>query len=384
MEQINFFSADFRDSRVTVGGKTYPAGTFATHLLNQYYDDDTAARLSVFISNNWMLQKSLCAGYLNRSYFEKAGWEIQQILNTLPRLRPFCYLDIAAEREWVKRIFTENVADCLVRYFHMKSKVLAMDEDHMMMDALPLEYDEAFSKKGEEILEEVLRLLRFYERIGEDIQKSFHLLCAFIDRSDEAERFDEEHLLPIALEVCGDTKLDVKTKYVAVKKNAKSKSVVTARRLYFDSYLSFVITDFFEGLHHGHYPRECPICGRYFLMTSARRQRYCNGYAPVLLKGRRITCRKYAARMSEKERAADNPITVIYKNRSSAIRVELSRGTITGEFADAALRLAKEHWQMAKFDDVYAENKYVHDMERKNLYFETDKKVKENDLRRGI
>jgi hypothetical protein len=50
MDKIDFFSADYRDGRVTVGGKTYPAGTFATHLLNQYYDDDTASRIVVFFS----------------------------------------------------------------------------------------------------------------------------------------------------------------------------------------------------------------------------------------------------------------------------------------------------------------------------------------------
>jgi len=381
MDKIDFFSADYRDGRVTVGGKTYPAGTFATHLLNQYYIEDTAARLSVFISNNWMLQKSLSAGYLNRTYFEKAGWEIQQILYNLPKLQPFCYMDIPAETEWVKRIFTDNVANYLVRYFRVKAKVLEMDEEHMMMNALPPEYDEELFKQAEEIMEEVLRLLRFYDRIGEDIRKSFHLLSEFADRSIEAERFDEAHLLPIALDVCGEMKLDVKTEYVAVKKNAKSKGTVTARRMYFVNYFSFVMTDFFEGLHYGHYPRECPICGRFFMMTSASRQQYCNGYAPVLLKGRKITCRKYAARMSEKERAADNPITVIYRNRTSAIRVERSRGKITREFADIALRLAKEKWQMAKFDDEYAQNKYERDIARDNLYNETAKKVKDHEIR---
>jgi len=42
LEKISFFSADFRDGRIRIGNKTYPAGTFATHLLNQYYKDDTA------------------------------------------------------------------------------------------------------------------------------------------------------------------------------------------------------------------------------------------------------------------------------------------------------------------------------------------------------
>ena len=35
MDKISFFSADYRDGRVHLGGKSYPAGTFATHLLNQ-------------------------------------------------------------------------------------------------------------------------------------------------------------------------------------------------------------------------------------------------------------------------------------------------------------------------------------------------------------
>ena len=47
MEKINYFSADYRDGLVTMAGKTYPAGTFATHLLNQYYENDTVARISV-------------------------------------------------------------------------------------------------------------------------------------------------------------------------------------------------------------------------------------------------------------------------------------------------------------------------------------------------
>ena len=35
MDKISFFSTDYRDGRVYIGGKSYPAGTFAAHLLNQ-------------------------------------------------------------------------------------------------------------------------------------------------------------------------------------------------------------------------------------------------------------------------------------------------------------------------------------------------------------
>ena len=381
MDKIDFFSADYRDGRVTVGGKTYPAGTFATHLLNQYYDDDTASRIVVFRNTIWKIRTTLQKGYLNADLLEKAESDIQYILKILPRLSPFDRMDLESERDRIKRLFTKEVGEFIVEYFRAKSYVLAMDDASIRYDALPSEYDEEEYQYAEILLDNIQNTLQFYDRLGDDIMDAHDALTTFTERLDSAERLDESHLLPIALEVCGDMKLEMSTDYVAVKKNASSKGAVTARRMYFDNYFSFVMTDFFEGLHHNHYPRECPICGRFFMMTSARRQQYCNGYAPVFLKGRKITCRKYAARMSEKERSVDNPITVIYRNRTSVIRVERSRGKITREFADIALRLAKEKWQMAKFDDEYAQNKYAHDMARDNLYNETAKKVKEHEIR---
>ena len=119
--------------------------------------------------------------------------------------------------------------------------------------------------------------LRFYDNIGDNIQKAFHQLKRFVARVDEVERLDEAHLLPLAMEIFGKCPFPVTTEYLPYKKNARSKSYVVARRLYFENYYSFIITDFFEGLHYGHYPRRCEICRNYFLMTSARRPQYCTG-----------------------------------------------------------------------------------------------------------
>ena len=43
-----FFTADYRDGQVYSGGKKYPAGHFTVQLMNQYYAQDTAARIAVF------------------------------------------------------------------------------------------------------------------------------------------------------------------------------------------------------------------------------------------------------------------------------------------------------------------------------------------------
>ena len=109
-----FFSADYRDGRVRIGSKTYSAGYYCVHLLNQYYKDDTAARLSVFTNRNWQLQEQLKAGYLNADDFAKAGEEICNIFHVLPWLKPFDALDIKAERNRVTNLFTSENAEMLI------------------------------------------------------------------------------------------------------------------------------------------------------------------------------------------------------------------------------------------------------------------------------
>lgn len=192
----------------------------------------------------------------------------------------------------------------------------------------------------------------------------------FVECADKAERLDEAHLLPIAMDIFRELPLSVTTEYVPCKKNAKSQSEVIARRLFFDSYYSFIITDFFEGLHYGHYPRQCEICESFFLMTSARRQRYCTGMSPYTFRGKRISCKQYAASINRKELAAADPIVDIYNRRCGAIRSEKSRGSITEDFAVKAKELALEHKLHAQEDPQYANTQYLLDMERKALYEE--------------
>ena len=206
---------------------------------------------------------------------------------------------------------------------------------------------------------------------------AFELLKRFVSRVDEADRFDERHLLPIATEVFGSSLFPLHTEYLALPKRRNSHILVTARRMAFESYYSFVLTDFFEGLHHGHYPRQCEICGQYFLMQSARRQKYCSyGTAPELYNGKKISCRRYAIVQGKAERAKDNPLKAAYEKRRAAIRSEKSRGTITAEFAAAAQAMAKRRLEQAEEDDAYAKTNYYADLERAKLYADTGKRMK--------
>ena len=376
MDKISFFSTDYRDGRVYIGGKSYPAGTFAAHLLNQYYENDTAARIGVFTTDNWQLEKMLRLGYLKVSDYVNAGERMVNIFTALPWLKPFDMLGTDDERNRIATLFSEENGHIISEYFSRRAKIGQMDVGQIVFHNLPKEYEKDFFDRAEALLGEVNATLSFYESLSADIRNSFEKLRIFVSRVNEADRFDEEHLLPIALEVFGSVPFPVTTKYVPIKKSSRSKTATLARRLYFDSYYSFVMTDFFEGLHYGHYPRRCGICKKYFLMTSAARQKYCTGYAPFKLKGKVITCRQYAARINRKELAAGNPVIRIYKNRCSVLRMERKRGTVTEEFAAAALDLAKERMQRAKEDAEYANSQYESDMSREKLYAEVDKQLK--------
>lgn len=376
MDKISFFSADYRDGRVHIGGKSYPAGTFAAHLLNQYYENDTAARIGVFTTDNWQLEKMLRLGYLKVSDYVNAGERMVNIFTALPWLKPFDMLGTDDEHNRIATLFSEENGHIISEYFSRRAKIGQMDVGQIVFPNLPKEYEKDFFDRTEALLGEVNATLSFYDTLSADIRNSFEKLRVFVSRVNEADRFDEEHLLPIALEVFGSVPFPVTTEYVPIKKASRSKTATLARRLYFDSYYSFVMTDFFEGLHYGHYPRRCDICKKYFLMTSTARQKYCTGYAPFKLKGKAITCRKYAARINRKELAAGNPVIRIYKNRCSVLRMERKRGTVTEEFASTALDLAKERMQRAKEDAEYANSQYESDMSREKLYAEVDKQLK--------
>lgn len=374
----SFFTADYRDGRVIFGGKHYPAGMFAVHLLNQFYINDTAARIAVFRDSlNFHILRQLQDGYLNISDFVKTGANTLQSFKTLPKLKPFDGLKAEEIRSTVETLFTEQIGQEICEYFAAKTKLSLLPQDEIAAGTAERIKRMADFSATEEEITEIQSILRFFDTLSEDLIDAHGKLIKFCERIDEVERLDEAHLLPPALKVFGEHHFTQSGKYIAVKKNTKSVNVTLAKRLSFNSYYNLILTDFFEGLHYGHYPRRCEICGKYFLMQSARRQKYCSyGIAPELYRGNKISCRKYAAVLNRKEKAENDPIAAVYNRRCAAIRTECGRGTIKTEFAETAKRLAKEHKLRAQTDDKYAKEEYRRAMSRDALYAETDRKMK--------
>lgn len=156
-----FFSADYRDGRARIGSKTYSAGYYCVHLLNQYYKDDTAARISVFTNRNWQLQEQLNAGYLNASDFAKAGDEICNIFHVLSWLKPFDALDIKAERNRVANLFTSENAEMLISYFRRRATVYWLEQAPPKYENYQEYFERYFAEKDEKYIS---WFLHYYEK----------------------------------------------------------------------------------------------------------------------------------------------------------------------------------------------------------------------------
>ena len=374
----SFFTADYRDGRVIFGGKSYPAGVFATHLLNQFYINDTAARIAVFRDDlNYHILAQLNNRYLSITEFVKTGANTLEALKALPKLRPFDGLNIEEIQNKVTTLFTAETGQKICGYFADKAKFSLLTQDDIAAGTADRMKNVTDFSVIESNITEIKSILLFFDSLADDLILAHGSLLKFCRRIDEVERLDEAHLLPLALEIFVDHHFTQSGIYISVKKNAKSVTGIVAKRLNFDSYYSLILTDFFEGLHYGHYPRKCEICGKYFLMQSARRQKYCPyGIAPELYRGKKITCRKYAAVLNRKEKAENDPIVSLYNRRCGAIRTEVGRCTISKAFGEAAKHLAKEHKLRALADDQYAKMQYKKDMSREALYAEVDRNLK--------
>ena len=375
---VNFFQADYRDGFTYIAKSKYLTGYFSVHLLNRFYVEETAARIITLRLANERVQDMLQVGYINESDFLRAGNEIRYILKILPNLEPFKFLNTDKERLRTEALFQEKSAALLSDYFSRRAELTAMNPAEL---AVSHEYglrSDPAQHSGAQLLTDVLSTLRFYAALGEDILTVHEALQRFMDRSEEAARFDESHLAPIAMECFSLTPFPMQTEY-SILQQANSKRCTLTRRQYFSRYYSFILTDFFEGLQHGRYPRRCPVCEEYFLMESARKQKYCLGFAPAdLTSGKKISCRKYAAMPNsgfQKEKAPDHPIKEMYQRRCSSIRAQMSSGKITREFGELAKRIALEYKERAIRDEGYASTQYEEDMKHNNLFDAVQKRL---------
>ena len=144
VEAIRYFTADYRNGRVYLGGKGKDAGYYAAQLLNECDKDEFAARLAVFRTENWNTAKQLRTGFLDTDTYIKAGDEIRYILTLLSKLRPFSELDIQGEHNRIEELFTGETAEQLCEYFRQRALTANMDFGYIFAGHFPKGYDKDF------------------------------------------------------------------------------------------------------------------------------------------------------------------------------------------------------------------------------------------------
>ena len=127
LKNLLILTADFRDGFVYVAGKRSFAGSYTVHLLNQYYKNDTAARIAVYTCDFWLVQNAFETGYVNPADFLDTGKKISYIFDALPRLKPMDTLDLKSEKERVAALFTEENYKKIYKYFHDKAKLMSIE-----------------------------------------------------------------------------------------------------------------------------------------------------------------------------------------------------------------------------------------------------------------
>lgn len=112
-------------------------------------------------------------------------------------------------------------------------------------------------------------------------------------------------------------------------------------RMTFTRLLDFLYTDFFKGILKGFVPKQCKLCGRYFLLEKGFHFEYCDG----IFEGGQ-TCREIGAARSFKEKTESNDVWKLHqraykKYYARVLKKTMSKPEFTA-WADFAEKLRNE------------------------------------------
>lgn len=352
---ISCFTADFLDGKVTVGGETFPSGYFFVNAMNEYWkpysgddseDFEIGQKIKLVKFNRNKVQNEIALNFLYPDHAEELYTDVQYYLKNIAGAKPFCFLDTGAERERCRRIFSEENVSDIINYLRKRSLFNYEHDSGWEHHSIPRQNDIDHFRNEESRLQEYIRTVEFYDELGQGMDNAHEIGKLFVKALESPIKRTESNLMNMAMECIEQYRpsgftsfekiMSVNVEYVPMPKNKKQNIFEVGRRMTFERFGDFLLADFFEGLHAGHYPLHCGVCKQYFLQTTAHRRKYCTGYAPGDPKGR--SCEAFAARSKrvEKESSSVHPANVPYNVRRGTINKHLQRGKITEDQADAA------------------------------------------------
>ena len=305
-DQYNTFDTmtmDCWNDRVYYEGKEFPAGHFATEILNfaGVIHDPLLERITVLtalvddLSTAEKSKRHDIAAQLKPLLHDTVSW-----LYTCP---PFCYCESQSAYEDLEHALSEERLDRDYEEEEAHLPYLALSFCEPILRILAAIYNFCLLIRAFE-----MKYLRRSKRRNAD---------AFAKAAHEC--FDEDDSFLILLEQMPFGEVEEFFSYPRVITGFKyfhdennEEKWKTAQRVICKRAVDFYVFDLMNGLHHGHAPSQCQGCGRYFLTTNGHIPKYCDGVAP---QDSRYTCRQYGAMMHQKEQNKQHPVYRLFNTR---------------------------------------------------------------------
>ena len=335
--KMRFLTVDYDGKSESYAGQTYDAGTIAKDVLNipeSILEElleltEPMMRLVDFLNNNRNPNSSTLAMMLTAS---KNVFRVVDLLRDVP---PFCYQDFAWLDAQLPNIFSPEK----VRKIHKARKE---ESGELFLRAMCLVAQLGFGVR--DFQQALIPLVESLD--DEDVSRNPAGFARQFDSFFKADAEREKQWMPFS---------NVSVEYLPDEAGL-------VRRMHYASFPSMFRSNLYEALAVGNAPKRCPICRRFFLTTNARRQVYCDGYAPEEYGD--ISCRQVGNRLgrAEREQAQSNPILVLYHQVVNAIDQRVSRGTLDKGIAEKAKVLARDNRAMAIAMPDHANGDYKTDM----------------------
>ena len=272
------WKAEIEGDRIRFLGEEYPLGHFCLELLQRALVDDAAQRVSILWAFLEPTLHELQNGLILENHLLQIRDIILPVLPYLETLPPFDRVGVSELRQSAETLLSEETAAQMMDYVK-QSGALSVDQAELWA-----QYNYGLPKNpakhpGKQLLEDAKSFLSEFITLANDLGDVSRWLREFVRRLNELESTKPEDLLWLASQIFHSPELSLQNHYL------DEDSDTSVRHVEFTNLRAFLLTDFYEGLAHNHYPRRCPVCKRYFLMEHAYRQKYCKGYAPLELTG---------------------------------------------------------------------------------------------------
>lgn len=359
-------SLDFWQDTVIYEGRSFPAGTLGCDSLN--IPAVVIERLGELCAGLNQALGAATVAELTIAQLDTARESALQIVNLFQSVPPFSYLDAAHYRRQIADTLGVNRVDLINDYANaLISGKAAFLEDRYKDAILFFRLLPVMSQLGFTLKEFQTAMLCFAEELDKpSCQRTLEGYAAVFGAFFPS--------IPKLDNSSGWMSLTNSTVQYASARRPGQDEVMLVKRMHFVSFVGMFRADLFEGLCVGHGPKKCPICGRWFLTTDARRTKYCGGFAPGDARGR--TCRQIGNLKGREQRelAADHPLKAIYERRMNTIGRQVLRGKLDVQLAEKMKRLAKNKLLRAISDNAYAQSNYAQEMTQEFLLAEAGDK----------